>query len=318
MAAAAADNLIYGQQYNGDDAMAFLFRRVTNPGAPYAARVYFPDNNELVNKITPGTPFRPRTVQEAVMAGNTTTLSTSEFQNADLKQLGFAAIDIIPNDSGSGVKVRMPNGQEIPEAAIGSVNASLLLSMMLNSTGGATSTAESASTFSSGMMDYSTTTPTPSFATASTTVVGSNLSALPTWSVLAENVDSSLTTYGLETQQQPDKGVIDLLELGTQYILGQDLQSVLGNGTKNNNSISPAVLRSIPVNKRVEGPVQCGPNQPCLDGSCCNKDGKCGFKQAQCDPENCLSNCNATAMCSIDSADHKTPCGLKLCCSYYR
>ncbi|KAK1566167.1 glycoside hydrolase superfamily [Colletotrichum navitas] len=31
----------------------------------------------------------------------------------------------------------------------------------------------------------------------------------------------------------------------------------------------------------------------------------------------CISDCDAKAMCGIDSADGKTPCGLKLCCSFY-
>ncbi|KAF1942406.1 glycoside hydrolase [Clathrospora elynae] len=48
-----------------------------------------------------------------------------------------------------------------------------------------------------------------------------------------------------------------------------------------------------------------------------SKEVKCGYKAAQCAPENCLSNCNAKAMCGIDSAGGKTTCGLKLCCSYY-
>jgi hypothetical protein len=41
-----------------------------------------------------------------------------------------------------------------------------------------------------------------------------------------------------------------------------------------------------------------------------------GFKEAQCGAS-CISNCNATAMCGIDSADGATPCGLNLCCSHY-
>ncbi|KAF2271257.1 glycoside hydrolase [Westerdykella ornata] len=42
----------------------------------------------------------------------------------------------------------------------------------------------------------------------------------------------------------------------------------------------------------------------------------CGFKSYNCG-ETCISNCDAKAMCGIDSADGKTPCGLKLCCSHY-
>jgi hypothetical protein len=66
----------------------------------------------------------------------------------------------------------------------------------------------------------------------------------------------------------------------------------------------------------VEGPIQCGVGKPCLDGSCCNSDGKCGYKSHNCG-EKCISNCDAKAMCGMDSADGQTECGLKLCCSYY-
>jgi hypothetical protein len=44
--------------------------------------------------------------------------------------------------------------------------------------------------------------------------------------------------------------------------------------------------------------------------------GKCGFKSYNCG-EKCISNCDAKAMCGIDSADGQTSCGLKLCCSFY-
>jgi hypothetical protein len=62
----------------------------------------------------------------------------------------------------------------------------------------------------------------------------------------------------------------------------------------------------------------CSKESPCKDESCCSKDGKCGYKKGHCSIElGCQANCNATAMCGIDSSDHATPCGLKLCCSYY-
>ncbi|OAG16142.1 glycoside hydrolase, partial [Alternaria alternata] len=64
------------------------------------------------------------------------------------------------------------------------------------------------------------------------------------------------------------------------------------------------------------GPIQCGPGSPCKDNSCCGPEGKCGYKEHNCGA-GCTSNCDAKAMCGIDSADGKTPCALKLCCSYY-
>lgn len=35
----------------------------------------------------------------------------------------------------------------------------------------------------------------------------------------------------------------------------------------------------------------CGPGSPCPDGSCCNKQGKCGFGLENCGNGNCTSNC---------------------------
>ncbi|KAH7401176.1 glycoside hydrolase superfamily, partial [Pyrenochaeta sp. MPI-SDFR-AT-0127] len=64
------------------------------------------------------------------------------------------------------------------------------------------------------------------------------------------------------------------------------------------------------------GPIQCGPGSPCKDDSCCSAEGKCGFKVAHCGA-GCQSNCQAKAMCGIDSADGSTLCALRLCCSYY-
>ncbi|KAF6841708.1 hypothetical protein CPLU01_00380 [Colletotrichum plurivorum] len=112
------------------------------------------------------------------------------------------------------------------------------------------------------------------------------------WNVTAAEVDESLTD---------DK--VDILNIGTNYILGQ-INSP--NSTANFTSLR----------RRADGPIQCGPDSPCVDGSCCNSDGKCGFKEANCGAS-CISNCDAKAMCGIDSADGKTACGLKLCCSYY-
>ncbi|KAH7068560.1 hypothetical protein FB567DRAFT_251587 [Paraphoma chrysanthemicola] len=65
-----------------------------------------------------------------------------------------------------------------------------------------------------------------------------------------------------------------------------------------------------------DGPIQCGPGSPCKDDSCCSAEGKCGYKEHNCGA-GCTSNCDAKAMCGIDSADGKTKCGLNLCCSYY-
>ncbi|EMD61573.1 carbohydrate-binding module family 18 protein [Bipolaris sorokiniana ND90Pr] len=154
--------------------------------------------------------------------------------------------------------------------------------------------------------------------------------------ITAEDVDPTLSTYGLPLQQDP-VDAIDIIGWSKQIILGQI-------GTSNNatnitltnktwtNGTTPNIRRHsqhsqhanqlispyrLGLQKRVDGPIQCGPGQPCLDESCCSKEGKCGYKAAQCAPENCISNCDAKAMCGIDSVGGKTKCGLKLCCSYY-
>ncbi|KAF2651445.1 glycoside hydrolase family 18 protein [Lophiostoma macrostomum CBS 122681] len=70
----------------------------------------------------------------------------------------------------------------------------------------------------------------------------------------------------------------------------------------------------------VDGAVQCGPGKDCLDKSCCNSDGKCGFLPYHCKGNatvTCISHCETKAMCGVDSKDGNKTCGLNLCCSYY-
>ncbi|KZL66354.1 carbohydrate-binding module family 18 protein [Colletotrichum tofieldiae] len=88
------------------------------------------------------------------------------------------------------------------------------------------------------------------------------------WNVTAAEVDESLTQYSLKTQQQPTGDRLDIIAIGTIYILGQI-------------SILNATTNATSLRRRADGPVQCGPDSPCVDGSCCNTDGKCGFKEAK-------------------------------------
>lgn len=110
-----------------------------------------------------------------------------------------------------------------------------------------------------------------------------------------------------------------ILDVGTAYIL----DSVAGSSGGDNHSHSHEV-RDVssqgftpvtPLHKQ-DGPVQCSRGSPCIDDSCCGSEGKCGYKKEHCG-DGCTSNCDATAMCGIDSADGKTLCPLNLCCSYY-
>lgn len=152
------------------------------------------------------------------------------------------------------------------------------------------------------------------------------------WNVSGTAVGALSDSYRFGTHQTPDSQRIDILALSEKYILGQVNNTM--NGTRPGNTTThpssvkekrtignlvrfgDGITRYTPLNKR-DGPVQCGPGSPCLDESCCSVDGKCGFKAAHCGAGNCTSNCDAKAMCGIDSADGKTSCGLKLCCSYY-
>lgn len=62
------------------------------------------------------------------------------------------------------------------------------------------------------------------------------------------------------------------------------------------------------------GALRCD-DGPCIDGSCCSKDHICGYGPDYCGAGNCLSQCNATAMCGEYSENAEMPCGMKLCCS---
>ena len=77
---------------------------------------------------------------------------------------------------------------------------------------------------------------------------------------------------------------------------------------------TPATLH--PLVKR-GGAEPCDASTPCPDKSCCSKVGKCGYGPDYCGTDNCISNCNATAMCGRYSEGGSLKCGMNLCCSYY-
>lgn len=138
-------------------------------------------------------------------------------------------------------------------------------------------------------------------------------------------------------KQHHHKQNIDIINLSEQYILGQIMvdgskfhsndshQSATWNTTSSSASDrhlgqnserknfsktanpNPVNDRFIPLEQLIDGQSQCDEKNPCIDGSCCNKEGKCGYKPAHCVPENCISNCDARAMCGIDSVDGSTP-----------
>ena len=51
--------------------------------------------------------------------------------------------------------------------------------------------------------------------------------------------------------------------------------------------------------------------------SCCSTAGKCGYGPDYCGASNCVSNCDATAMCGKYSEGGSLKCGMSLCCSHY-
>ncbi|KAF1942659.1 hypothetical protein EJ02DRAFT_511607 [Clathrospora elynae] len=254
--------------YNDDMPIAFQFVRVNSPLDIWAARVEFDDSGFPGGRgwdpVHPGTTFVRR---------------------ADEK-VERHATQFVPTGNGS-LAIVLSNGEVFhghePTALQRAVKRSEEL-------------------IRGGLRKRSTST-----ATEEVQPEISNSTDVPKWHITAEDVDPSLTTYGLETQQNP-VDAIDIIELSKQYILGQIGSHNTTNGTLINNTASPSHRHSrhakkhmsphnIALQKRVDGPVQCGPGQPCLDGSCCNKEGKCGYK--------------------ADQSDGKTPCGLKLCCSFY-
>ncbi|KAH7304503.1 glycoside hydrolase superfamily [Rhexocercosporidium sp. MPI-PUGE-AT-0058] len=76
--------------------------------------------------------------------------------------------------------------------------------------------------------------------------------------------------------------------------------------------ISPRGMDFASLQRR-DGALHCD-NGPCVDGSCCSKDGICGYGPDFCG-SGCRSQCDATAMCGEFSKDADVPCGMNLCCS---
>ena len=106
-------------------------------------------------------------------------------------------------------------------------------------------------------------------------------------------LDQSSPTSSEENPiQQPTKAVVQqnlavsppfpILEVGLEYILGQIGANATANGNASLKESSKQIRKSdtrathigdhrfASLAKRVEGPIQCGPGQPCADGSCCN------------------------------------------------
>jgi hypothetical protein len=116
---------------------------------------------------------------------------------------------------------------------------------------------------------------------------------------LAEVAPSNSTQVGEPEHDIVNSGAFPILAIGEAYIRGQS------------KPVSNASMGGI-SDVSVDGPVQCGPGKECLDKSCCNSDGKCGFMEYHCKGNatvSCISHCDAKAMCGVDSKDGNKKCG---------
>ncbi|KAL2068414.1 hypothetical protein VTL71DRAFT_16512 [Oculimacula yallundae] len=134
---------------------------------------------------------------------------------------------------------------------------------------------------------------------------------------------SSPNTHNHVVQQDFDHHPpFPVLEIGLQHILAQIGANATeaGNESMSGNThhhIEP--VQKIPV--QVQDVVdQCGPDVPCIDDSCCNSEGKCGYTPYNCESTAstaCISNCGSRAMCGVNSRNSAERCPLNLCCSYF-
>lgn len=90
------------------------------------------------------------------------------------------------------------------------------------------------------------------------------------------------TSHAVVQQNLAIAPPVPILNIGLEYILGQ----IGANATERGNesiseppknakvaiprAIVPRTSRHMTLNKRVDGPIQCGLGKPCADGSCCN------------------------------------------------
>jgi chitinase len=256
-----------GPDYNDNSGIAFLFRAIANVNHPSAARVYHEDNGAYLDNINSGTPFRRRSLEEEGMLANATLLNAEKLDQADLESMRFVSIDFVPNDSGS-LTIKLPNGKQLA-ADDQEAYTDAIKSGMPNTTFTA--------------YDYN------SFALNSTSahapLLESESSENQVPRINVNGAEGFNLTYKVETQRQPIENSIDILAIGTDYIRGSVYSSnstqnatdakneTDSKGTKSVKRITHRGAHQHFSHKRqaapVEGPIQCGPGQPCLDGSCC-------------------------------------------------
>jgi hypothetical protein len=209
---------------------------------------------------------------------------------ADSEDMGWVSIDLMIDHSVPGHVVsafKMPDGGLIPAEQTTTIMRALEALILPPINGSAIPDDVSPSTMS-----------TAEFRTNSSVKTSSD--PVP-WNISATDVGGISTTYDLATQQEPRKDRIDIIALSGEYILAQVRQpNSTGNHsiqteikTHKHSAPSPIFGRLLRhrqsheqarsdispfsplLNRAVEGPIQCGPGNPCKDESCCNKDGKC-------------------------------------------
>src|ERR1700760_1290417 len=95
-------------------------------------------------------------------------------------------------------------------------------------------------------------------------------------------LDAALRKRNLEAQSRSSShynvahqnirvGAIDILDIGANFIRGQVNQTKPSNvKLKRSPRFDSKGMTPHNALQKRDGPVQCGPNSPCVDGSCCN------------------------------------------------
>lgn len=254
--------------YNDDSAVTFVFRTATNPQQPTAARIYYEDNGQTLDNVFPGTQFRRRSMEELSLAYKNSLRDHDQLAGADLEAHGFVTIDFVVDDAMGNLTVKLPNGKEVPAndnaAFHNAIQSGMTNTMMIP---------DGLNFFGSN----------PRSILAPVYARPQNMSEAETESdgtfrISVNGTEGFNMSDKTATHCQPIEGSLDILAIGTDYIRG----STSSNGTSNGTTLNETSSTHQPSHRgaherfkhrrqttKVEGPIQCGPGQPCLDGSCC-------------------------------------------------
>ncbi|KAJ8114497.1 hypothetical protein OPT61_g3630 [Boeremia exigua] len=123
--------------------------------------------------------------------------------------------------------------------------------------------------------------------------VASAFLGLTAFSGHAFGADSDLALFGAPRHNLD--GVLPVLDIEEQYIRSQTDGSVKAFGGTD---------------------LSCTVDSPCPDGSCCNAQGQCGYRDEHC-KSSCVANCDAKAPCGVNSENGQLTCPLNVCCSHF-